>query len=472
MIEVTLRGTPLEVDDLDAEWLLDLAREAEVQCRVAERRKLRLAAHWAALHPATPASGREEWGNTGVLECEEAIGGEGTPSVAAFTAEPLAAALGVSTASAMNLISAALDLQHRLPRTWARVEALDVPAWKAKLVARRTHALSSEAAAHVDAELAPVLATRGAPTIERVVAEAVARFAPDESATAERVAREAWDVTVHHPGPGDWAGTSWVEAVADTLDVTKFGDVVADIAGRLGAAGDPDTLGQRRAKALGLLADVHAGADLDDLIAAVTTPGSTAVRRPIGRRSRELQVYVHLEANDLPAPLNAHDLPSDHRPARTSPSDADAGGSATVEGLGPVTLARIEEWLARHTATGGRVRLTPVVDAVRTEAVDRHDPPPWMAAQVRLRDPQCVFPGCPTRSRHCDLDHIDPYDDTGPPGQTHPGNLAPLCRRHHRAKTHGRWHYRRLPDGTYAWTSPHHDHYLVHDGGTLALTDH
>jgi hypothetical protein len=143
-----------------------------------------------------------------------------------------------------------------------------------------------------------------------------------------------------------------------------------------------------------------------------------------------------------------------------------------VEGLGPVTHARNEEWQARHTATGGRVRLTPVVDAARTDAVDRHDPPPWMAAQVRLRDPQCVFPGCPTRSRHCDLDHIDPYDDTGPPGQTHPGNLAPLCRRHHRAKTHGRWRYRRLPDGTYAWTSPHHDHYLVHDGGTLALTDH
>ena len=51
-------------------------------------------------------------------------------------------------------------------------------------------------------------------------------------------------------------------------------------------------------------------------------------------------------------------------------------------------------------------------------------------------------------------------------------NLAPLCRRHHRAKTHGRWRYQRLVDGSYAWTSPHHDHYLVHDGGTLALADH
>ena len=53
------------------------------------------------------------------------------------------------------------------------------------------------------------------------------------------------------------------------MDLTKFGDLVADIARRLGDAGDPDTLEQRRAKAIGLLADVHAGADLDDLIAAL-----------------------------------------------------------------------------------------------------------------------------------------------------------------------------------------------------------
>ena len=80
-----------------------------------------------------------------------------------------------------------------------------------------------------------------------------------------------------------------------------------------------------------------------------------------------------------------------------------------------------------------------------------------MTEFVRLRDPHCVFPGCKKRSRHCDLDHIEPYvrpDDGGPPSQTHPDNLAPLCRHHHRVKTHGRWHYRRLPDGGYRWTSP------------------
>ncbi|NUR08718.1 MAG: HNH endonuclease [Nocardioidaceae bacterium] len=78
-----------------------------------------------------------------------------------------------------------------------------------------------------------------------------------------------------------------------------------------------------------------------------------------------------------------------------------------------------------------------------------------------LRDTSCVFPGCTVDARRCDLDHIRPYDDAGPPGQTRPDNLAPLCRRHHRAKTHGRWHYERVDTGDYAWTSPSGRAYVV-----------
>jgi hypothetical protein len=62
------------------------------------------------------------------------------------------------------------------------------------------------------------------------------------------------------------------------------------------------------------------------------------------------------------------------------------------------------------------------------------------------------------------LDHIEPFvspDDGGPPGQTNPANLAPLCRRHHRAKTHSRWTYTRDSDGSYHWTSPTGEAYTV-----------
>ena len=44
--------------------------------------------------------------------------------------------------------------------------------------------------------------------------------------------------------------------------------------------------------------------------------------------------------------------------------------------------------------------------------------------------------------------------------------------RHHRARTHGRWRYQRLPDGTYDWTSPHGEAYLVAGPATLHLLDH
>ena len=129
-----------------------------------------------------------------------------------------------------------------------------------------------------------------------------------------------------------------------------------------------------------------------------------------------------------------------------------ADGVVTHDKLGAFTTRQIEQWLA-----GSTVKVRPVLDPHAVPAVDRHDPPEAMVEAMRLRDPVCVFPACTRRSQHCDADHIDPYvptDEGGPPGQTSLDNLAPLCRRHHRAKTHGHFTYRRLPDGSYEWTLP------------------
>ena len=157
MLETMLNGYPVEVRDLDAEWLLDFAAEAEVRERQAGRAKLRAAAQWCVLHPATPESGFVTWSDTGLPGLcpeDEALGGEGTPLVAAFTPEPFAAALGVSTLTGLQLLADALDLPHRLPRIWAAVEALAVAPWKARKVAQATHHLSQAAAASVDRQLA------------------------------------------------------------------------------------------------------------------------------------------------------------------------------------------------------------------------------------------------------------------------------------------------------------------------------
>ena len=89
------------------------------------------------------------------------------------------------------------------------------------------------------------------------------------------------------------------------------------------------------------------------------------------------------------------------------------------------------------------------------DAVDGHDPPERMREQVILTYATCQFPNCQVDSRDCDLDHVVPYDPTGPPGQTRPSALIPLCRRHHNAKTSGLWRYTRTPTGDCVWTGPY-----------------
>ncbi len=208
--------------------------------------------------------------------------------------------------------------------------------------------------------------------------------------------------------------------VGDTPTLTKFYDLVCATAhDQLGPdlpADEQGSLQHRKVAALGLIAD--------DTGAATTT-----------------KTYLHLNYADLPA----------------LPDALVRVGS--VERLGPLTVSRIKDWLGLT-----RFTLQPVLDLRRKDAVDQHDPPEWMRELVIQRDARCRFPHCDKPSRACDLDHIEAYvemDDGGPPGQTHPDNLAPICRRHHRAKTHFGWRYDRNTDGTYTWTSPRGHRFTV-----------
>ncbi len=182
MLEVDAMGQPVVVEDLDPDRVLALLEEKKYASRADERDKLRLAAQWCVLHPATTDTGVATWSGDalpGVLNVDESLGGEGTPAVSAFTPEPVAAALGVSTLAGMKLIADALDLQHRLPRIWRLVEQLAVEPWKARQVAQATHALSKTAAAYVDAQLAPRLASCGFAAIQTAVAHAIAKYHPE-----------------------------------------------------------------------------------------------------------------------------------------------------------------------------------------------------------------------------------------------------------------------------------------------------
>jgi hypothetical protein len=262
----------------------------------------------------------------------------------------------------------------------------------------------------------------------------------------------------------------------DVADAVAFDHTVSTMSSTMRALGHPADLGVRRAHAVGLLADPQRALDI---LAAADVAGpdrrvdpavdetvcvaeeavyatATPFRRPTTdtpadrsgragdrfRQSGEGRLVLHVSDRDLLADPHEVDL-----------GGVDPRGVARSDELGPMLLGRLQTWLL----TAAKVTIAPVLDVEHMAPVDQHDPPAPMAAAVRLRDATCVFPGCSRPSGRADLDHIVEYvplDEGGPPGQTHPANLAPLCRRHHRAKTFGAFTYHRRPDGAYQWTLP------------------
>jgi Domain of unknown function (DUF222) len=70
---------------------------------------------------------------------------------------------------------------------------------------------------------------------------------------------------------------------------------------------------------------------------------------------------------------------------------------------------------------------------------------------IRARSATCTAPGCCRPAVHCDLDHTIPWDQGG---LTCECNLAPLCRRHHRAKQAEGWHLDQPQPGVLVWHTP------------------
>ena len=69
---------------------------------------------------------------------------------------------------------------------------------------------------------------------------------------------------------------------------------------------------------------------------------------------------------------------------------------------------------------------------------------------VTARDQTCTFPGCTRPATDTDLDHRENFDGHNTTSE----NLHPLCRTHHRLKTHGGWQVTADSEGWYTWTSP------------------
>ena len=407
--------------------MLGAAKEAVAARMRADADLLAAAAEWALLHPAT-----DKWDSAGWVFGEEVVplAGDGAPLVAEFAPAELAAVLGWQSETVQDLIGDALELHSRLPRVYGDVQALRLSVPLARYLAQQTRDLSKPAAHDVD----QLLRGGGKLTrafIRQVVDQVRLHEDPDRAVADEQHALAARKVEVR---PGRTPATLEGYLSLDVPDGVAFEDAVARMAERLKELGDTDDLDIRRARAVGILADPEAALAL----LAGQQPATT------GRGGGgSANLVLHMDLATL-ADLALH--------GTVGPVHTGRWGTATT------TL--LQQWAHQWLGPDTTIVLRPVLDLTDPASirpVDGHDPPEPMAWYVRLRDPACVFPGCTRPSTHCDLDHIEAYlppDEGGPPGQTHPDNLAPLCRHHHRVKTHARWSYRRLPNHSYRWTTP------------------
>ena len=137
----------------------------------------------------------------------------------------------------------------------------DLPAWRARRVARATLALSLEAAAFVDRHVAHVAHQIRPATVDRLVEEATARFMPDTAEEQRRRAADGRHLTVDHRQVS-FAGTSQVYGELDLADALDLDAALRGIAGQLGDLGCGESLDVRRSMAAGELARRQLALDL------------------------------------------------------------------------------------------------------------------------------------------------------------------------------------------------------------------
>ena len=516
--------TTQELEHCDtADAVLDYARSQRAARDAAEIAMYEATCTWAAMHTTFDPARATVLPGT---DLQISIAGPGAPSVSEFAIIEYGTAIGLSADAAVGYVAHVIETRYRLPRLHGAVTAGRVPVWRARRIAEATLALPAEAAEWVDRHLAGVAATCSYAALARLVEEALCRFDPETAEDQRAKAAESRKLDIHLDaatrGGACIEGTADVTGCLDLADALDLENAVAREARNLALAGSDQPLDVRRSQALGILARTQTTLDLTN-----DTPGDSGchtvaeevAQQPSRSTARQVVLNIHLtdtalagtdpttcrmSADPFAPSAGLHlarieetrsfigtdqlaewlRVPGTHVAYRTitdTPGIADAEAyehpfratqHRNTKPTGQVTADHIRRFAS---APGLRPQPRRPLDLAEEITTPGYTPSDRLAEQTRQRHPRCVFPHCTRRARrrrpdetHADLDHITTHDPDGPPGQTTTSNLATLCRRHHRAKTHTAWTYRPTPTG-FIWTSPHRYQYLVEPRGTTDL---
>ncbi|MFC0624034.1 hypothetical protein ACFFGN_08165, partial [Kribbella deserti] len=268
--------------------------------------------------------------------------GEGCPPLAEFCAMEFGGRLGMSHGAAAAYLGEALALRHRFPKTFAQVLAGKAEPWRARQVARACLSLSLVAAGIVDDRVSGIINKVTPARLGRIVAAAKMQADPEKAkADAELFARQrgVW------LGRANEHGTKSVIARTAVGDANRLDAAVEELAEILALCGDTDSHQQRRAKALGLLADPAAALELRShgrrkAASPTSTPPGTPSPQPSNANPpADANADADFAANagvaadtnaDAPAKAGT-DLDTDAEDEGDVDTDADADADADAE---------------------------------------------------------------------------------------------------------------------------------------------
>ena len=327
--------------------------------------------------------------------------------------DEVAAALGLSRQAADNRIHTARTLADTLPGTRELLEAGEISTRHALVMVDECAALDGPAAEQVEKKVLANAPHQTAAAFRRSVRRAVncqcATPAPAALAACAAARAERRIVVVPEAD-----GMASLIATMPAIDARRIFDAV-------------DTLARaRHAKAGGHRRDPGIDARRVDALISLADHALTDRRLPAGRRRKtEIQVII-----DLPTLLGLREDP------------------AHLPGHGPLPAV-----VARELAADADWRRL-VVDPVDGHLLDyghrAYRPPKKLRDYISARDRTCRYPGCGQPAARCDLDHVAAWK----PGRTAASNIIPLCRHHHRLKTHHRWQVTLNEDSSVDWQSP------------------
>ncbi|KFU78015.1 hypothetical protein BB31_28050 [Amycolatopsis lurida NRRL 2430] len=323
---------------------------------------------------------------------------------ASSVVQEIAFALSVVDGHAAGLVSTAVALTTRLPRTLGLLDRGEVGGYGAMKVATATAWLSDEDARAVDAVLEDRLPGRNCDQIRKAANHAAVMADREGAARRAERHRAGRRLSIRH---GE-TGVASIEVEDGPVEKVAAAYTRIDREARaLKTGGETRTLDQLRAD---IALDLMLGGQ--------------------GGKSERSEVFLYMDLNTY---LGLNDDP------------------AELAGHGHIPAS-----LARHIASGPdtvlrRIITDPLSGQVLDLGRDRYRPTAGLDEFVRVRDRECRRPGCHRIAQACDLDHSLPWQHGGHTSAT---ELIDLCRRDHRLKDEPGWIYHLAEDGTLTITTP------------------